>query len=153
VLAKQVKIQRELSPPLKTTQAMATIAQLMPLRVALRSLTLVGKRPTPAVAPKESNKKPAAKGRASKKPEKVVPVDPMKIELIGLAPSDGDIAELVGQLSNHPLFTGVKLVFSREATVGDLIAREFRIELEVPLDREYRPAATVAEAGEVSDED
>jgi hypothetical protein len=134
-LTKQVRIQRELVPPLKATQVVAVVQHLLPPRASLRSLTLIGKRPTPAVAPAKRDQ-----GDRPRKGAAAAVEEPLQIELIGIAPADGDIAEFVGNLSNHALFKDVKLVFSRSTTLGDLIAREFRVELTVPMDRDYRPA-------------
>jgi hypothetical protein len=60
--------------------------------------------------------------------------------MTGLAPSDVEVADFVGRLSDSPLFTSVKMGYSRAAQAGKLRARQFSIDLEVPLDREYRPA-------------
>jgi hypothetical protein len=51
------------------------------------------------------------------------------------------VADFVGRLSDYPLFSNVKMLYSRAVVAGELQAREFRIELEVPLDRDYRMAA------------
>ncbi len=65
----------------------------------------------------------------------------------GLAPTDMEIADFVGRLSSYPLFTNVKMDYSRAVQVKELKAREFHVQFEVPLDRDYK---LVHGAGEVA---
>lgn len=60
------------------------------------------------------------------------------IEFSGLAPNDVEVANLVGALSDNPAFSGVKMLYSRSVTTRGVIGREFRMEMQVPLDRDYR---------------
>ncbi|MCC7191402.1 MAG: hypothetical protein IT444_01360 [Phycisphaeraceae bacterium] len=139
-LLHQVKIQRELTQPINTTSVLATVAKLMSPSMALTSLELQGTRPVPAPAP------PKLKEGEVAPPPKPAQRQILRLEFIGLAPSDVEIANFVGRLSDHQLFSNVKMIYSRATVVTELQAREFRIELEVPLDRDYK----VAESKEVA---
>lgn len=139
-LLHQVKIQRELTQPINTTSVLATLAKLMSPSMALTSLEVQGTRPVPAPAP------PKLKEGEVPPPPKPVQRQILRLEFVGLAPSDVEVANFVGRLSDHPLFTNVKMIYSRATVVAELQAREFRIELEVPLDRDYK----VAEGKEVA---
>jgi len=67
--------------------------------------------------------------------------EPARVELVGLAPHDREIANLVETLSEHPLCREVKVDFTRRIELGRLYAHEFRLEFQVPLDRMVRPAS------------
>lgn len=144
-ILRQTQLQRELSLPIGVTPAVATLAKLMPPGLAATRLSVSLPRPAPAP------KLPSAKGKghgpavpAAKEPE---PTLPMRLEITGLAPDDMAIADFVGRISAQPLFANVKMTYSRAAQAHGVRGREFRVEMEVPLDREYRPAKS---AGEVA---
>lgn len=140
-LTKQVRIQRELEEPLTYTQALATIGALMPQQVSLRSLSIDSPPPTPtadktAAAPEGG----ARRGRsASGAPGNRLPV--MHLEVVALSPEDPAIADFIAALTEHPIFDGVKVLYSRTVRLRGIPAREFKLLLDVPLDRDYRPSA------------
>jgi len=123
-LAHRLSIQRELALPLSHTHVLNAIAELMPESVGTRHLSvtatgLSGKR--------------ARSGKSSG------PANPvLLIELEGIAPNDVEVADFVGQLTDHVLFKQVKMLYARQVELDDVIAREFRIEMRVPLDKVYR---------------
>lgn len=57
------------------------------------------------------------------------------ITLVGMAPTDVEISEYIGNLNAHELFRGVSLSFVEEAKKEDNVMRKFRIELS--LDRNF----------------
>jgi Tfp pilus assembly protein PilN len=136
-LLHQVRIQRELLQPLNTTAVLATISELMSPSMALTSLELTGTRPVPAPRPPNDPRT----GEPLKVAPKPKPPQMLRLELVCLAPSDVDVANFVGRLSDHAMFTNVKMLYSRATVVSDLQAREFRIEMDVPLARDYSPAS------------
>ncbi|MCE9590970.1 MAG: hypothetical protein K8S99_10640 [Planctomycetes bacterium] len=139
-LESKVELRRQLEAPLETTTIVSTVGRLMPQSIALRSLSLEGQRPTPGAPASRS----AGRGGAQEdRPAQAAPTPPetLSIVLIGLAPTDSAVTGFVGRLSSHGLFERVKLLYSRSLRVGDVIAREFRIEMEVPFDRQYTPNA------------
>ncbi len=53
----------------------------------------------------------------------------VEITLVGMAPTDVEISEYIGNLNAHELFRGVSLSFVEEAKKEDNVMRKFRIEL------------------------
>lgn len=135
-LAGQMKIHRQVTLPVGFTQVLAVLAQVTPESIAYTDMRLECGRPVPAppVAADDAKGKKAARG----KPATAKAVETIKIAITGLSPDDRRIADLLGKLADHPLFTQVKLDFSRTTEQDDVIARRFRLLLEVPLDRNYR---------------
>jgi hypothetical protein len=70
----------------------------------------------------------------------------LRLEILGFAVSDGDIASIVTELGNTAPFEDVGLDFSRSRQVRGHRAREFRLSLYVDLTREYIVASPVASA-------
>ena len=122
-LTARMQTHHELVQPVNSVQVTAAVGRLLPPALALKELNILGRRPAPA-----------SSGASTPSP-----VEPLKVEMVGLAPADVEVADFVGKLSDYPLFVNVKMLYSRAVQAGDLQAREFRVELEVPLDREYRP--------------
>ena len=133
-LTHQVRIQRELAASLDYTQVLATVAELMPQSMTLSALSMNSPQPSPRVLTGDS--KSAGKSSSSNASNYLI------VQLVGFAPSDVDIANFVGLLADHPLFVNVKMMFSRSAQINTLLAREFRIEMQLPPNRDSRPATT-----------
>lgn len=145
----QKDIQQQLYQPVTATQAVAALGQLMPDSTALTHVSVLAHRPPPKpLEDPEDKKKRSSKSREKPNPEDVK--DYLSIEVHGLAPDDVTVADLVNTMSDHPLFENVAMHFSRVDEQGDLIARRFRIGVEVPLDRRYMPLTTTVG---VTDED
>lgn len=147
-ILRQTQVQRELGLPIGVTPAVSVLASLMPSSMAATHLSVTTPRPKPepkvvAIPGRPAPAAPPASVPAAA-PE---PVPPMLVELTGLAPDDMAVAEFVGRVSSHPLFANVKMSYSRATQSRGLKGREFRIEMEIPLDRDYHPAKS---AGEVA---
>lgn len=136
-LSGQLRVYHQVLPPVGFTHVLAAISQLAPESIAFTDMRLECKRPTPApiVVIDETKTKKSSKSKA---PPPAKPIDPMVIELTGLSPDDERIADFVGQLAESPLFRRVKLEFSRPTEQGGVLARRFRVTMEVPFDRAYR---------------
>ncbi|MEX0777600.1 MAG: PilN domain-containing protein [Phycisphaeraceae bacterium] len=135
VLSRQFRIQRELAPALSYSQVLATIGALLPRSMAIRDLSMLGRQPT--VDLPSGGKSGGGDASAAQAPDRQP--DAIRITLVGVAPSDTEVANFVGALADHPLFANVKLLYCKSAEVGPLLAREYRIEVEVPLDRQFKP--------------
>jgi len=140
-LQHQVKVQQELLMPIKVTEVIAMLGQLMPESLTCRELVVRATEPKP---------RPVQTGTSKASPPPVeTPV--MRVEIVGLAPTDTDVANFVDQLTAHPVFEAVKLDYTRPTLVSTVTARLFRIEMEIPLNRLYEPASErgeeVANAG------
>jgi Tfp pilus assembly protein PilN len=144
-LIHQVRIQRELGQPVSHSAVITALSHELPDAVTMTRLSMRTRRPAPSKA--AAQKPDDRKRRDAPAPPKES--DLIRIEIDGCAPDDVSVANFVGRLSEYPLFTNVKMIQSRATTVGDRVeAREFRIELEVPLDRDYQtePSQEVASA-------
>lgn len=137
LLVHQDRIRRELAQPISHTSVVEMIGQAMPDSITMTDLTMVARR-APLRSPGEAKAtKSSATGRNA---PRITPVEEMLlVEFSGLAPNDVEIANLVGALSKHVVFSNVKMLYSRSVTTRGVIGREFRMELQVPLDRDYRP--------------
>ena len=129
---------RQLASSVSVSQVLAAISELQDPSIGLTELVGDGKRPTPRpkVDPAAEAKKKSSARRAAA--AQVEQVDDLGIVITGFGPDDAAVTDYVGRLSRHPLFTDVKLEFSRPIEVGDYLARGFTITAKVSLDCEYR---------------
>lgn len=148
-LSGELTMHRELVLPLRHSQMITALGQSMPPSIALSSMKVNTQLPPPInLDEKSAKKKKIAAALPLKKPL-------LNVKMTGLAADDLEVANFVGALSDHPLFSDVKMHSSRPTEVGGLIGREFSISLHVPLDREYRPAEddpALAGAGEPTEQ-
>jgi Tfp pilus assembly protein PilO len=118
-LSHLVKVERQLLAPITNTQVLATIGHLMPASVSLTEVQIAA--PSPADSGHDTV--------------------PMRITLTGQSPTDAELATFVERVSRFGLFENVGLEFTKTVTWGAGQARQFEVVLEVPLDRDYRPAS------------
>ena len=136
-LIHELNIQRELAQPVNHTQVIATLGSLLPSSVTLTQLTMDTKRPPPKAVKKDDSK-----STNSSETKKVAKRDDrIKIDLEAVAPNDLTVANLVGTLSSHPLFTNVMMRYSRADEFQGVSGRRFRLEMTVGLDRQYEPTS------------
>ncbi|XAM01088.1 PilN domain-containing protein [Phycisphaeraceae bacterium D3-23] len=124
------EIAREIGQPVSAAQVLATIAQVAPPAIKLTDLQVIAHRPTPA--------KPAT-ADADDRPPPEYKFEPtwFEVSLVGVAPEQNDIVELTRALSEHPLFTQVRLRASGNAQAEHFEARSFVIAIRIDLDREF----------------
>ncbi len=132
----QLSLERELVTPVMQSQVLSTISGLMPAPMALREIMMVCDSPRPITAAEQA--KVAKQGKNNKPEPKAIPV--IHVQMEGLSPSDAELADFVDVMSQHPLFSDVKMDYSRVRDTGRILAHEFRLEVKVRLDRDYRPA-------------
>lgn len=150
VLVHQLQLECELSQPINHTAVVASLAHIMPRSMALTDMSMQMPAPVPAPKikvsdkPKDSNR---ANVRANPLPSQPTPM--MRVSVVGLAANDMDIADFIGKLTDHALFSNVKMVFSRSIELKDkmVMAREFRVEMEIRLDRLYQAPAVTNQGG------
>jgi Tfp pilus assembly protein PilN len=126
-LAKNAKTQRLLTIPVETMDIIKVIGAVMPKDVAISDF---GLRTPPPLAP-------ASDARHQK----------VQIHMVGISPDDVSVADFVDELTKYPMFDNVKMLYSRASRAGEGDRREFRIEMDVPLNRSYRQASTQKEVG------
>lgn len=152
-LTELVAIHRELYQPINYSQVTGTLASLTPSSIVLRGVGIETQKITTTrkmTAEEFAAAQEAAGNRRSKvKNVKTVTRSVITVDVAGLAPSDVDVANFIGELAASNVFQNVKMVFSREGEWEGRVTREFRIKMEVPLDRRYVPR----ESQEVADAD
>ena len=133
-LQTQVDLQRELSQPISHTQTFVQISETLPESVALLEIHIASRRPAPKALEDDSKRK-----RKSKK-SKVVELshNDLQITLDGVAPDDLTIANMIGDLSDHPLFDQIYLEYTRSIEARGVQARAFRLKLRLRLDRRFK---------------
>lgn len=135
-LQHQIKIQRELSQPLSHTAIIATLAGIIPEQIALTELTMTTHRAKPMHAAATSGGK-ARRSRADKPAEAAYTHERIAVELQALSPDGASVANLVEAFSNHPMVSDVQMRHTRAVETRGVVAREFRLELEIDLDRQF----------------
>jgi Tfp pilus assembly protein PilN len=134
-LSEQLRIHHQVMLPVGFGQILSSISRLTPDSIAYSDMRFECKRPAPPPRLTEDELKQKRSPRAKIAAPKA---DAIHVELTGLSPDDRRIADLVGKLAEHGLFTEVKLEFSKATEQDSLIARKFRVTMSVPLDRNYR---------------
>ncbi len=145
----QLAVHDGLAMPLNMSSILASISQVLPPRMALTEITCSSDAPKLDLS---DLKKSATSKKKSSKKQKIVKVQErvMQIQVMGLSPSDVDVANLVGALSANPIFQNVKMRYAKSAAIDKVMAREFRLEMEVSLDCIYQapvPQTTETEIG------
>ncbi len=123
-LQKQLAIHRQLKMPIDYSHITGTLASLMPEEITVRVLDL------------RNDMMSITAAGTDKKTERHF----VSIELQGVAPSDVNVANFIGQVAGSKLFRNVKMLYSRQGK-SDATAsmREFCVHMEVPLDCQYAP--------------
>ncbi|MEX2388156.1 MAG: PilN domain-containing protein [Phycisphaeraceae bacterium] len=147
-LRQRVALWQRLGQPVSHGQVFATLASQLPNAVVLTRLDVRTQRsvtaaPTSAASDGRRRHTSAAVSNAASTPDRLA------LDFTGIAPDDLTLANLLDQLKEHPLFDGVKLHFSRRMEIHGVVGRQFRIEMAVPLDRDYETAPAEAEEGVV----
>jgi Tfp pilus assembly protein PilN len=117
----------------------AELINAMPATLRLTELDLetnIAKNTAPA--PRTSVQREKLRQAATGQEEvKIVPTV-VDIELQGLAPTDVEVSEYIGNLNAHPMFSRVSLAYVEETKDKENVMRKFRIDLS--LNRGFDPA-------------
>ena len=113
----RVSLNRQLSPEVLQTQVLAVLSTLMPREMAASHLT---------------SRRVEASGNEPAR---------LSLELTGHSPDDMALAELLERLQEHAMFEGVRMRYSRARVTEAGRTRDFRVEMQVKLDRRYTPLA------------
>lgn len=131
LLRQKVRVKQELAQPISHTQVIALLGSLLPERATLTSMVILGRKPNLPDPTAATGRTPTA-SRAATDP------DNLRVSLSVLATNDLDIAAFLSALGTNPLFENVKLLYTRATEVNQSPMRESRIELGIPLERNYR---------------
>lgn len=119
-----------LASPVRVSDVVGTVAALLPRPVSLTAMTFVPRSERLAA-------KPASAKGGAKRPSQPQSVNYMAIELEGVAPSDGELAELVSALESSPLFQSVTMDFARSTSIDGVLGRAFRVSARVDFEKHY----------------
>ena len=127
-----------LSMPLNPSDMLAVISQMLPQQMALTEIRFSADPPKLDLsALKQNCMTPTSKTSKKKSKVKYVP-KVMKIQMMGLSPSDVDVANLVGSLSASPIFQNVNMRYSKTTQINKATAREFRLEMQMAMECIYQ---------------
>lgn len=130
-LAEQAARYDRFARPVDLHRINDALSSLTPRSIFLRGLSseLVSRKPKSA----DRAVTVAGGGAPEVEPERF-----LLIELEGTAPSNLQIANYVARLSSTPLFRNVQMIHAKQGEIGRAVTRQFKITMEVPLDRRYR---------------
>ena len=119
------RIDRQLGSRTSALDMLGELSQLLPRSVALRELRLEAVELRQAVEPvSKAHQSPRAAKAALAPHERTV--NRMKMSVVGLAPTDMDVANFVGQLSASALFEDVNIGYTKNVPFRGRTAREFQ---------------------------
>lgn len=122
------------------TLLLAEMINHMPLTLSLEGLELETKtvrtapRPRTALDREQQRLDKQKSQEAQAEPLVELPQTQVRVGLIGVAPTDVEVAQFMTALSSHSLFKDVSLVYSEQVRLNEQEMRKFRIELEVRQD-------------------
>jgi Tfp pilus assembly protein PilN len=125
-LKNQLEFQRQivtrLGMQVEVSRMLNTLERLMPKEMSLTELTFdtaeeIVKRPD-GTTPNDRN---ATKSRS------------LRVKLLGVAPSDVDLANFLSGLTNVPFFQEVSLTYARDKSQGGHVMREFEVAFNMSL--------------------
>jgi Tfp pilus assembly protein PilN len=118
---------------------LAELTKLMPKGVSLISMEL---KTHEATEPHRANRLEAARRQMEGTPEnQAAPRAPDKevsLELVGMSPSDGQVAAFISALGKSALLEDVNLVFSEEFANNNETLRRFRVDMRINPDADIR---------------
>lgn len=140
-LERQMRLVQGLAQPVSHGQVLATLARHVPDAVVFTRLDVTTHRTDPTPTDEDATSKRRGPGSTdSRRPAGRAADDRLQIEFDGLAPDDLALANLIDGLKQHVLFQDVKLHHSRSVVIHGVSGRQFRMTLNVPLNRNYQPA-------------
>jgi Tfp pilus assembly protein PilN len=111
----------------------AEMVNSMPVTVGLTEFEMTtkvvatGPRPKTAMDKAKQDKKKQEEREAAEEP--VLPPTEVEIKLVGLAPTDVEVAQFMTGLGQCKLFKDVNLAFSEESALEGRVLRKFRVEM------------------------
>jgi len=118
------RIDEELGGRTDCTAILAELCKLMPNNLALVSLELEGVEEL--VDPDAGSRSRSGRASTGRGSRNRTTRKRCRVILTGLAPSDVDVANFIGQLSSSCLFEDVNMGYARTVEFSSRLAREFR---------------------------
>ena len=129
-MMQKASISASLMEPVPRSLLLATVTNALPPTVSLLNYKLTSKDIIKA-KPKRKTASRNKKSKKKKAPEQESAVKPRiwetKIEIVGLAITDLQVAQLISNLNGSHLFKQVNLIFSEEHNLNDELIRHFKL--------------------------
>ena len=125
-LLERYRLAQQLTPALSCVETLGKLAELIPPQVALERVSIVSKK---------DRNRPGAGGKLAELAESIsaaasLPeITELQLSIVGLAPSEMDVALLVGRLSSCQNFGEVRLEYCKSGAVGNRRACTFKVDL------------------------
>lgn len=125
------------------TLLLAELINHMPPSLSLTELELetdtIKAARRPMTAMERGRKKSAKAKKLEQETMQVnVPETEASVRMVGMAPTDVDVAQYITELSTHPLFRDVILEYAEQTVLGDQEMRKFGVTLKVNQDVDLR---------------
>lgn len=126
------------------TLLLAEVVNHMPAQLSLLEFDLkteVTKAPPARTAMQRQTSKSKAKKKEAEADAEFlieVPETEVTVKMVGVAPTDVEVAQFITAMSNHPLFHGAILQYSEQTTVAEREMRKFGIEMRLAQDVDLR---------------
>ncbi len=130
IMMRKVDVTSILVEKVPRSLLLAELINHMPPALSLLELEL---KTTVLRKPRGRTSMEKARRRAAEKKnnETSVPKTELGLSLIGLAPTDEEVAEFMGSLNTHKLFNSITLQYSEQTKIDDRMMRKFRLHMTV----------------------
>ena len=116
----------QLMNPLPHSRVIAEVVQAVPPTAALTELHMMDQKVKVVEAAAPAKK---AAGRRKKAAQVVKEKTETRLRLIGVAPTDVEVARTIAALSSSPLLEKVELAYSEDTSTGGQMVRRFEVNL------------------------
>lgn len=130
-MLRKAKVTSVLVERVPRTLLLAELINHMPATLSLLEFELETKVVRSGPQPRTSLEREKARLAKQAEPEVQVPETEVTLSLIGVAPTDVEVAQFMTSLSKHELFNDVGLQFSEQTTINDQPMRKFRLALQL----------------------
>jgi Tfp pilus assembly protein PilN len=140
-VVRKAQVTAALVEPVPRSRLLADLVNRMPAAMSLLEIQLATKEQkhfTVRRVVDHSKSALANKDKSQAPEEPPAPKVTVTVSLVGVAPTDVQVAQYMAGLSQSPLLGDVNLVFSEEAKLGDATMRKFRIDMTIRPDADVR---------------
>jgi Tfp pilus assembly protein PilN len=141
-LLSKARVTATLIEPIPRSNLLAELINRMPASLSLLEYDLGSKRLAPPRPPKpKKGRSVMANAREATKTADALPPAPkylVSVTLVGMAPTDIQVAQYMARLARSPLLDQVDLAYSETARVAGLTMRRFKITLTADIDADIR---------------
>lgn len=141
-MVRKAKVASALVERVPRTLLLAELVNHMPTTLSLTEMKLetetvrAARRPTTAI---QRQRQASAKAKAQAQEDDVaVPQTQVTVRMVGVAPTDVEVAQYITALSAHPLFEDVVLQYAEQTRIDDQEMRKFGMALTVKEDVDLR---------------